>query len=226
MWQYQQKVLLYVGYSSKMAPSSFLIFNRNACLFNVTSCFLLAYPLNQTVAVHFHTVLHFRNSCNVKSCFCVNFFSVIDYFKCKSSSTGIRKAFLWISLNIPSKAIIPSCTEMYGPFKYITKTAHILGLYVWVLLYFYCVFILMFIDLFTFRLKPIKTQGKTSSHKWQKRKRAAKAHAKIWKLKEGSQWGDTVLCVQGNKEESEPFLYLTLLVGERERAANSGLPSK
>lgn len=32
--------------------------------------------------------------------------------------------------------------------------------------------------------------------------------------------------MQGNKKESEPFLYLTLLVGERERAANSGLPSK
>lgn len=160
------KVLLYVGYLSKMAPPSFLIFNPIACLFNVTSCFLLAYPLNQTVTVHFHTVLHFRNSRNMKSCFCVNFFSIIDYFKSKSSATDIHKAFLWISLNIPSKAIIPSCTEMYGSFKYVTKRAHILGLYVWVLLYFYCVLILMFIDLFTLRSKPVKTQQKTSSFEW------------------------------------------------------------
>lgn len=52
-----------VGYLSKIAPSLFYLF---ACLFNVTSCFLLAYPLNQTVSVHFHTVLHFCNSCNWK----------------------------------------------------------------------------------------------------------------------------------------------------------------
>lgn len=62
-----------VGYLSKMAPSPFLTFNANACLFNVTSCFLLACPLNQTVTVCFHTVLHFCNSCNLKSCFCVIF---------------------------------------------------------------------------------------------------------------------------------------------------------
>lgn len=63
-----------VGYSSKRAPSSFRTFNPNACLFNVTLCFLLAYPLNQTMTVCFHTVLHFCNSCKLKSCFSVNFF--------------------------------------------------------------------------------------------------------------------------------------------------------
>lgn len=106
-----------------------------------------------------------------------------------------------------------------------TKRVHILGLYVWVLLYFHCVFILIFIEIFTLRSKPIKTEEK-SSCKWQKRKRAAKAHAKIWKLKEGSQWDDTALCMQGNKQESEPSLDLTLAAGVGERAANSGLPRK
>lgn len=76
-----------------MAESSFLIFNPNVCFFNVASCFLPACLRNQIVTACFYTALHFLNSCKLKSCSCVKFFSVIDYYKCKSSSTDIHKAF-------------------------------------------------------------------------------------------------------------------------------------
>lgn len=101
-----------VGYSSNMAPSSFLTCNPNAYLFNVTSCFLLAYPLNQTVTVCFHTVLHFCNSCNLKSCFYVNFFLSLTFLNvslCPMIFTKHFSEYPWIYLQKQSFSLAQKC---------------------------------------------------------------------------------------------------------------------
>lgn len=183
-----------------MARSSFLIVNPNVCLFTVPSCFLPGYLLNQIVTVCFYTVLHFRNSCKLKSCFYVKIFSAIDYYKCKSSSTDIHKAF---SVNILEYTFKSNHSLLHRSIKafqvyYNQKSTHPWALCV-VPSFLFTVFLFeCFIDFLPLRSQTIKTEEKTSTCKRQKRKRAARAHNKAWKLEEGSQRDDRIqLCVRG-----------------------------
>lgn len=139
------------------------------------------------------------------------------------------KHFLWISLNIPSKAIIPSCIEIWRPFKYITtKRAHILRLCVWFLLSFSLCFYLNVLLIFSSQIQTHKNRGKNIYLQVAEKEKGSKSPQQS--LKVGGRipvrWYNTALCMQGNKEEKEPSSYLTPLVGGRARAANPGLPSK
>lgn len=123
------------------------------------SCFLPAYLLNQILTVCFYTTLHFHKPCKLKSCLCQVYFSVIDYYKCKSSSTDIHKAFFVCILEYTFKSNHSLLFRSIKVFQvhYHQKSTHPWAPCVVPSLFFIVVLFECFIDFFPLRSKTIKT---------------------------------------------------------------------